>query len=95
MLHIVHHQPLNLDTLLITLHPQATPKWYQFGKALGIDEDHLELLHSSFPAEQAIVEMLDHWLRNDMIKPSWRDVGRALKKVELSDLGEEVLNMYT
>ena len=77
---------------MITLHSQATPKWYQFGKALGIDEDVLNRC-SSFPAEQAVVEMLDHWLRNETIRPSWSDVGRALKTIELRDLGEEILDM--
>ena len=86
-----HCQPLNLDTLLIALRSQATPKWYQFGMALGVQEDILKR-YAQCSAEEAIVEMLDHWLRVERTqKPTWEDVGRALRDIGLQQLGEEII----
>ena len=70
-----------------------TPKWYQFGVAIGIEENVLER-YSNYPDEVCIVEVLDHWLRNNHTKPTWRRVGEALKKIELCPFGDEVLNGY-
>ena len=87
----VHCQPLNLDTLLIALHSQATPKWYQFGLALGVQEDILKRC-AQCSDEEAIVEMLDHWLRAEHApKLTWEDVGRALSDIGLQQLGEEII----
>ena len=86
-----HCQPLNLDTLLIALRSQATPKWYQFGLALGVQEDILKR-YAQCSDEEAVVEMLDHWLRVEHTqKPTWEDVGRALSDIGLQLLGEELL----
>lgn len=85
---------MDLDSLLIQTRSQVTPKWYQFGLAIGIAEEILEK-YSSYPPEECMVEMLDYWLRNHHTgKPTWRDVANALKEIELHQLAESMLNIY-
>ena len=71
---------LNLDNLLIQIRCQVTPKWYQFGLAVGINKETLDEF-SNFPPEECIVEMLDLWLRTSEKAVTWRDVADALKKI--------------
>ena len=40
------------------------------------------------------MEVLDHWLRNHKGKPTWRDVAKTLKDVELCQLADGILNVY-
>ena len=72
-----------------------TPKWYQFGLAVGIPKDTLDK-YSGYPPEECIVEVLDFWLRNQprTKTPSWRDVSKALEKIELHDLADRIMNVY-
>lgn len=84
---------LTLDSLLIQLRFQVTPIWYKFGLALGISRDTLSR-YIGYPDEECIVEVLDYWLRNREIKPTWRDVAKSLKAVELCQLAENILNVY-
>ena len=82
--------PLNLDNLLIQLRSQVTPKWYQFGLVVGIDKKVLDS-YTNYSPEVCIIEVLDHWLRNHLTKPTWRDVAHALKEIELHELAEKIL----
>ena len=82
---------LDLDSLLIQLRPQVTSKWYKFGLAAGIAENVLDK-YASYPSEECIVEVLDYWLRNHDKKPTWKDVAKALKDIELHQLAEDILN---
>ena len=85
---------MNLDNLLIQLRSQVTPKWHQFGLAIGIAEEALAK-YSSYPPEECMVEMLDYWLRDHQTsKPTWRDVANALREIELHQLAESILNIY-
>ena len=84
---------LTLDSLLIQIRSQVTPKWYRFGLAVGIAEEILNK-YSNCPPEECIIEMLDYWLRNSYIKPTWKDVAEALKKIELQQLAESILTVY-
>ena len=70
-----------------------TPKWYQFGLAVGLDKEILDR-YTSYSSEVCIVEVLDYWLRNHHTKPTWRDVAEALNEIELHQLGEEILRVY-
>ena len=79
---------LNLDSLLIQLQDKVTPKWYQFGVALGIENAILDRCLSYHP-EQSIIEILDHWLRNDT-KQSWGEVARALRQINYHQLAKEI-----
>ena len=84
---------LTLDSLLIQLRPQVTSEWYKFGLALGISEEVLKYL--GYPSEECIVEMLDYWLRNHGSKPTWKEVAKALKDIDLLQLAEDILKVYT
>ena len=92
---------LNLDTLLIQLRSEVSLKWREFGLAVGLAEDLLDK-YSTYPPEECIVEVLDVWLRNyncgntdaSMIrKPTWRDVARALREIELHQLANSILSL--
>ena len=82
---------LDLDNLLIRVRTQVTPKWYQFGLALGVDKDVLNKF-SACPQEESIVELADYWLRNSPTKPTWRDVAKALKKIGFDSLSKDIVN---
>lgn len=77
---------------MIKIQSQVTHKWYHFGVAVGIGKDVLNKL-TSYSDEVCIVEMLDYWLRNCHPKPTWRQVGEALKEIGLNQLGDEILIM--
>ena len=84
---------LDLDTLLIQIRDQVTPRWYQFGIAVGINGETLDQL-SSFTPEECIVEMLDLWLRTNETAVTWRDVANALKDTGLYLLAEKIMKVY-
>ena len=86
------HDPdasLNLDSLLIQLRIQVTPKWYQFGVAIGVPEDLLQ----QYSADESLIEILDYWLKNHH-NPTWRDVAEVLNDIELHELAESIMNVY-
>ena len=68
-----------------------TPKWYQFGLALGVDKDVLNKFSTRLQ-EESIVELADYWLRNSPTKPTWRDVAEALKKIGFDSLSKDIVN---
>ena len=84
---------LDLDTLLIQIRGQVTPKWDQFGAAVGINQETLDEL-SKFNPEERIIEMLDLWLRTNETAITWRDVADALKNTGLYLLAEKILKVY-
>ena len=89
------HDPdasLNLDSLLIQLRVQVTPKWYQFGVAIGVPDDLLQQ-YSSYPADERLIEVLDYWLKNNSYL-SWRDVAKILHDIELHELADGIMNVY-
>ena len=72
---------------------QVTPKWYQFGLAVGINREILNEF-SNFPPEECIVEVLDIWLRTNETSITWRDVADTLKEIGFHRLAEKILNVY-
>lgn len=86
---------LNLDSLLIQLCPEVTPKWYEFGVTIGIPNETLDD-YSSYPPEECIVEVLDFWLRNQSggKRSTWKCVAKVLEEIELHKLAESILNVY-
>ena len=89
------HDPdasLNLDSLLIQLRTHVTPKWYQFGVAIGVPEDLLQQ-YSSYPADEQLIEVLDYWLKHHH-NPTWRDLAQVLHDIELTELAEGIMNVY-
>ena len=84
---------LNLDTLLIQIRHEVTPKWYQFGLAVGISKETLDEF-SNFTPEECIVEVADLWLRTSVTTLTWRDVADALKGCGYHKLAEKILKVY-
>lgn len=85
----------SLDTLLIQLRAVVGTKWYEFGVAVGIDNDVLDNFASHCAPEECIVEMLDFWLRNSSNKPTWRDVAYTLKSIKLEELAVKIEDFYS
>ena len=79
--------PLDLNNLLHQIGSEISPKWYQFGIAVGISEEMLDECSNHTP-EEAIVEVLDYWIRNH--KPSWKDVAEVLNEIGLHELANSV-----
>ena len=82
---------LNLDTLLIQLRSQVTPKWYEFGQAVGINNTILDRC-LGYPPEECVVEVLDNWLRTS--KRTWKDVAKGLSTIGLNTLAGNILKVY-
>ena len=85
---------VNLDTLLIQLRQQVTAKWYQFGVRAGIHRDVLDNFAKQCSPNDCIIEMLDYWLRNSKQPPTWKDVARILKEINLEQLGHDIDEVY-
>jgi hypothetical protein len=83
---------LNLDSLLIQLRVQVTPKWHQFGTAIGVPEELLQQ-YSSYPADERVIEVLKYLLSNHY-NPTWRDIAKLLHDTELHELAESIMNAY-
>ena len=83
---------LNLDSLLIQLRVQVTPKWHQFGVVIGVPEDLLQQ-YSGYPPDECLIEILDYWLKNHH-NPTWRDVAKGLDDIKLHELAEDIMNTY-
>lgn len=79
---------------MIQLRPQVTPRWYEFGKAIGIKREVLDNCASKCAPEECIVEILDHWLRNRVEKATWKDVAKALKMIGLEKLALQIEDVY-
>lgn len=86
---------INLDNLLFQLRPQLTPKWYQFGLACGISSEVLDNYSRSCAPDDCIIEMLDYWLRNRIGEPTWRDVAKNLRAIDLCNLANNIEMVYS
>ena len=68
--------------MLITLRGEVDPKlWYQFGLAIGIQEDILEKF-IGYPEVECMIELADYWLRNHPTKPTWSDIRDAMRSIK-------------
>ena len=83
---------LNLDTLLLQIRSQVTPVWYEFGQAVGVSKELLDKC-MGYPAEECVVEVIDHWLRSH--KCTWRDVAEGLNAIGLEGLADDILKVYS
>ena len=67
--------------------------------AIGLAEELLDK-YSKYAPEECIVEVLDNWLRNYhcdtnvTTKPTWRDVAKVLREIELHHLANNILSKY-
>ena len=82
-----------MDNLLIQIRQEVTPKWYQFGLAVGTNKETLDEF-SNFTPEECIVEISDLWLRTSVTTLTWRDVADALKVTGCHRLAEKILKIY-
>ena len=82
---------LNLDSLLIQLQDKVTQDWHKFGVALGVEKEVLQRC-LTYPPEQSIIEILDHWLRNH-VEQSWMEIARALRQINYHQLAEDIENV--
>ena len=78
---------------MIQIRHEVTPKWYQFGIAVGINKGTLDEF-SNFTPEECIVEISDLWLQTSVITVTWRDVADALKETGCYRLAEKILKVY-
>ena len=79
---------VDLDSLLILLKDDLTPKWYDFGLAVGVPQELMDS-YSGYPPDQCLTEVLDYWLRHHASQVTWTEVAHALKAVELNQLAEK------
>ena len=86
---------VNLDNLLIQLQSQVGPRWYQFGVAAGINEGVLDKFAKQCAPEDCIVEMLDYWLINSIEQPTWKDIAKILKAINLPQLAHDIESVYS
>ena len=73
--------------------PDVTPHWYKFGKVIGVDNKVLDKC-LQYPAEESIIEVCDHWLRNHTGQPTWKEVTEALRQINFPMLASEVEQIY-
>lgn len=77
--------------MLLQIRTQVTPVWYEFGQAVGVSQEILDKC-LGHPADECVVEVLDHWLR--MHNPTWKDVSKGLSEVGLKNLSDGILDVY-
>ena len=81
---------LNLDSLLIQLRDEVTPKWHEFGVAVGVPQYLLDQ-YSNYPAGERLIQVFNYWLKNHH-HPTWRDVAELLHDIELHELADSISN---
>lgn len=92
-IHVIVDNKLNLDSLLIQIQADITPKWYEFGEAFEVEKEALDKW-AQYPPEQNIIEVCDHWLRNCVGQPTWIKVAEALKKNGFQQLASDIEKVY-
>ena len=85
---------VNLDSLLIQLRKEVTPKWYEFGEVAGIKSEVLDNFAKNCIPDECVVETFDNWLRNYKGKPTWRDVADVLRAINLQQLAFDIEQVY-
>ena len=62
------------------LQDQVSSRWYELGEALGVPEKILKQLFD-YSEKDALVELLDYWMKNHSGQPMWQEIADALKKI--------------
>ena len=75
------------------LQGKVTLQWYQFGKALGVEEEELDKA-TELPSDQSIVEVLDHWIINHKGPPTWKEIANALSQLNMNKVSLEIERIY-
>ena len=79
---------LNLDSLLIQLRVEVTPKWREFGVAVGVPQ-HLLDQYSNYPVGEQLIQVVNYWLKNHH-HPTWGDMAELLHDIELHELADSI-----
>ena len=82
---------VTLDTLLILLREQVSPKWREFGEAVGIDDMVLDSIANTC---SPFVELLDYWLKYYDGRPTWSVVAKALRDIDLQKLARDIEHVH-
>lgn len=85
---------VTLDKLLTLLREQVSPRWRNFGEAVGIDEVVLDSIATTTFSHNCIVEVLDYWLRYYDGKPTWSDVAEVLYDIDLPRLAKNIEQVH-
>ena len=93
-IHLGDSPDVSLDKLLLLLREQVSPKWREFGDALGISEMVLDSISSACSPENYFVDLLDYWLKYCDGKPTWSDVANVLYNIDLHELAQDIENVY-
>ena len=83
---------MDLDSLLILLKEDLTPRWYEFGLVVGVPKELMDS-YSGYPSDQCLTEILDYWLRHHCDQLTWTEVAQALKVIELNQLAAKALQV--
>ena len=69
----------------------TTPRWYNLGLALGVDDSTLQFIEQDTrgDSETGLRRMFQEWLRSCK-QPSWDIVIRALRKIRENRLAAEI-----
>ena len=92
--HLGDSLDVSLDTLLLLLREQVSPKWREFGEAVGIDDMVLDSIANTCSPENYFVELLDYWLMYYNGKPTWIVVVEALYDIDLQKLAQDIEHTY-
>ncbi|XP_064406172.1 uncharacterized protein LOC135351151 isoform X2 [Halichondria panicea] len=86
---------VDLDRVLVQL-KSVQGKWREIGKALNVPETHIEQVEPYCAGNdvQGITEVIDFWIRNCDGKPTWRELGNALKSVGQEQLANLLMEVY-
>ena len=79
--------PLQL-LLQIGSEGEVAARWYELGRAVGIDRQILEEC-ANYPPEEAIVEIFEWWAKNHQV--TWKDVSEVLNNVGFQKLATCIL----
>ena len=89
-IHLGDSLDVTLDTLLVLLQEQVSPKWREFGEAVGIDDMVLDSIASTCSPENYFVELLDYWLKYYNGMPTWSVVVEAMCDIDLPKLAQDI-----
>ncbi len=86
---------VDIDRVLVQL-KLVQGKWREIGKALNVPETHIEQVEPYCVGNdvQGITEVIDFWIRNCGGKPTWRELGNALKSVGQEQLANLLMEVY-
>ena len=89
---------LTLDTLLIMLRGMCS-KWEEMANELSVPKEKIEYIRKATNgiAFDSLVEVCDWWMKflyDRKSQPTWKAIGKALKRIGCPELAKEVMEIY-